>query len=553
MKYVGENSIKKLIALIKGDLSTKQPTITAEGILKGDGEGTITAAETQEATLVDVPTGLLKGDGTTITAAVGGTDYVEPENIKDVDLVDVVSYSPETRTDAEKAQARANIGAAPESHVSDTTVHVTAAEKEAWNGKQDALSAATEAPVMDGTAAVGTSAKYAREDHVHPSDTSKLSLTGGTMTGRVEYANKSFQLGKFLGIKNDQTGPYYGISGYFRDDSIKNGSTEEADSRGNAGVFIRGAAMEIGTLMDGSGNFYSGGTVGIHSLSDPTNTYDAANKNYVDTTITTKVPEWARSATKPTYTATDVGAISIIYELSQIGLTTDTMTSIQNIVEKMPTPSIGIFATVPAWKTAGLVDLGNYGTLVIHKKTNSYAFCQFSISDTADYAIGYVNTGSGTGIKWSGWKKVVTTVDTALSSTSTNPVQNKVINTAIAGKQATITGGATTIANSNLTASRALVSDANGKVAVSAVTSTELGYLDGVTSAIQTQINGKAASSHNHAASNITSGTLALARGGTGKTAYASTNYTTIEYRGERFATADTNPGTNGTICWTYG
>jgi len=43
----------------------------------------------------------------------------------------------------------------------------------------------------------------------------------------------------------------------------------------------------------------------------------------------------------------------------------------------------------------------------------------------------------------------------------------------------------------NLTASRALVSDGNGDVSVSAVTSTEVGYLDGVTSAIQTQINTK--------------------------------------------------------------
>ncbi len=41
----------------------------------------------------------------------------------------------------------------------------------------------------------------------------------------------------------------------------------------------------------------------------------------------------------------------------------------------------------------------------------------------------------------------------------------------------------------NLTASRALVSDGNGDVSVSAVTSTEIGYLDGVTSSVQTQIN----------------------------------------------------------------
>lgn len=58
-------------------------------------------------------------------------------------------------------------------------------------------------------------------------------------------------------------------------------------------------------------------------------------------------------------------------------------------------------------------------------------------------------------------------------------------------KQATITGAATTITSSNLTASRAIVSDGSGKVAVSSVTSTELGQLAGVTSNVQTQINGK--------------------------------------------------------------
>ena len=59
------------------------------------------------------------------------------------------------------------------------------------------------------------------------------------------------------------------------------------------------------------------------------------------------------------------------------------------------------------------------------------------------------------------------------------------------GGGTTITGAATTIDTENLTVSRALVSDANGKVAVSATTSTELGHVSGVTSAIQTQLNGK--------------------------------------------------------------
>ena len=64
--------------------------------------------------------------------------------------------------------------------------------------------------------------------------------------------------------------------------------------------------------------------------------------------------------------------------------------------------------------------------------------------------------------------------------------------TTIAGKEATITGAATTITSTDLTASMALVSDASGKVAASAdVSATELGYLNGVTSAIQTQIDNK--------------------------------------------------------------
>jgi hypothetical protein len=65
------------------------------------------------------------------------------------------------------------------------------------------------------------------------------------------------------------------------------------------------------------------------------------------------------------------------------------------------------------------------------------------------------------------------------------------ISTALGTKQATVTGAATTITSSDLTVSRALVSNASGKVAVSTVTDTELGYVSGVTSAIQTQLGNK--------------------------------------------------------------
>jgi hypothetical protein len=63
--------------------------------------------------------------------------------------------------------------------------------------------------------------------------------------------------------------------------------------------------------------------------------------------------------------------------------------------------------------------------------------------------------------------------------------------------QASITGGASSVVTADLTASRALVSDGSGKIAASAsTTATEVSYLAGVTSAIQTQLNTKALDSN---------------------------------------------------------
>ena len=77
-----------------------------------------------------------------------------------------------------------------------------------------------------------------------------------------------------------------------------------------------------------------------------------------------------------------------------------------------------------------------------------------------------------------------------------------------------------------LTASRALASDGSGVVSPTSVTATELGYLSGVTSAIQTQLSGKAATTGNASIATVgtvTSGTwqagaIGIAYGGTGQT-----------------------------------
>ena len=77
----------------------------------------------------------------------------------------------------------------------------------------------------------------------------------------------------------------------------------------------------------------------------------------------------------------------------------------------------------------------------------------------------------------------------AASGSSTCWARQDHVHPSNTSKQDTITGGATTITTANLTINRALISNASGKVAVSPTTSTQIGYLSGATSDIQTQIN----------------------------------------------------------------
>lgn len=99
-------------------------------------------------------------------------------------------------------------------------------------------------------------------------------------------------------------------------------------------------------------------------------------------------------------------------------------------------------------------------------------------------------------------------VSSSITTTELNCLNNVSSNvqTQLNSKQATITGAATTIVADNLTADRVLTSDASGKVTVSDITSTKLSYLSDVTSSIQTQLNGKAAVFTNQDANMIFAG-----------------------------------------------
>lgn len=57
---------------------------------------------------------------------------------------------------------------------------------------------------------------------------------------------------------------------------------------------------------------------------------------------------------------------------------------------------------------------------------------------------------------------------------------------------------------------------------------------------------------HSHTTSDIYSGIFPVTRGGTGYSSIADATYTTARYRASSLHSTETNPTTNGTICWTY-
>lgn len=122
------------------------------------------------------------------------------------------------------------------------------------------------------------------------------------------------------------------------------------------------------------------------------------------------------------------------------------------------------------------------------------------------------------------------TVDSALSSTSTNPVQNKVINSALAGKAAsTHTHSASQVSGLADVATSGSYNDLSNKPAIPSLSGyatqswvQSQGYLTSVPAQSWASITGKPSTftpaDHTHSADDITSGTLAIARIPTGTT-----------------------------------
>jgi hypothetical protein len=273
-----------------------------------------------------------------------------------------------------------------------------------------------------------------------------------------------------------------------------------------------GAATLIGNTLNipqysgGSGSVAWGAITG--TLSNQTDLQNALNakQNTITTGTTAQYFQGDLSlATFPTAVSSFTNDAGYITASSTSTLTNKSGNISQWTNDSGYLTSASLTGYVPYTGATSNVDLGTYDLITDTITSKSSAGLILENNTGGDV----LHIGSGGGVNataYGGWNFDNVTASRAaqfgasktLESSSVTNTElgylsgvTSAIQTQIDSKQATITGAATTITTSNLTASRALESDGSGKVAVSSVTSTELGYVGGVTSAIQTQLDAK--------------------------------------------------------------
>lgn len=161
---------------------------------------TITATNTTYSDVVaNGASGLMSGsdksklDGIATGAQVNQSAF---SNIK-VGSTTVVA---DTKTDTLELVAGTNVTITPDATNDKITITAT----------DTTYTAASATPLMDGTGAVGSSAKYAREDHVHPSDTTRVP-TSRTVNGKALSSNITLSASDVSAVATSAVGAANGV------------------------------------------------------------------------------------------------------------------------------------------------------------------------------------------------------------------------------------------------------------------------------------------------------------------------------------------------------
>ena len=154
---------------------------------------------------------------------------------------------------------------------------------------------ATANPLMDGTAAVGTSIKYAREDHVHPSDTSKVDISY-TYENSMDYTEVTGQIlnsYSFAGAKATISTDHSEVSAMYDESSqstvLNIVSCNTNDTVGSQILVQKNSinlhAYDVDNQSYNNEIYITPTETHIYNVVTPTNNGDAVPKSYVDSSI----------------------------------------------------------------------------------------------------------------------------------------------------------------------------------------------------------------------------------------------------------------------------
>lgn len=231
----------------------------------------------------------------------------------------------------------------------------------------EGAAASTTTPKMDGTAATGSELAFARGDHVHPSDTSKLGTSGNASSTTVAFTMASSRT------------------------NIATGGT------------LATAFSRISKWLNDLGSLAFKSTVAKSDLASGVQTSlglaDTALQSYTETDPT--VPSWAKQSSKPTYTASEVGALpsSTVIPSKTSDLTNDSG-FITGYTETDP--------TVPSWAKASSkpsYTAAEVGAVPTSRTVNGKALSadiSLTASDVGAGSATTVTTGTLTASNWSG-------------------------------------------------------------------------------------------------------------------------------------------------------
>lgn len=421
--------------------------------------------------------------------------------------------------------------------ISDITNLQSALDGKASSSHGTHVTYSTTVPAMDGTASVGSATTVARSDHKHPTDTSRAAQTSlDSHTGNTTFHVTSAER------RNWNTAYTHSQSSHAPSNAEQNQNafsnfkigdvTIAADIKTDTLTLVAGDNITITPeanndkiTISAKDTTYTLGSFGINATATELNklkgvTVTTTEINYIDG-VTSNVQEQLDNkvstsrtingkalSSNITLSAGDIGAdasgtaqTKADNALSSAKNYTDT--KISALINSAPTTldTLGEIAIAMEENEEVVTALENaIGTKANTSDLTSHTSNKSNPHGVTIAQLGLGAAGSSLGLVKSGGDVTISSGVITVNDDSHNHTIANIDNlqTSLDGKQATINGGASTITSSNLTANRALISNGSGKVAVSAVTSTELGYLDGVTSNLQTQLDGKATSSHNH-------------------------------------------------------